>query len=283
MVREQLKKISILKQLVRKYRRLRKLYKDDFNIGKTLYLNFKVFPFQIACKFPVFVFGKLKIYNLGTIIVDAPVVSSGMIELGRNRDRFRASSGAAMIDNSGFLIFKGPVRFSVDFGIYSMSSGVIEIGEFTFLGNSVKMYCYNKIVIGKCGRIAIETQFFDSGFHFMKNVETGEVKNIMGEILIGDYCWIGNRTTIARGAVLPDHSIVASNSLVNKNFSNAGNCPLVAGTPAKLISNGVIRIFNREDENRLFDYFLTHREDGKIIEQPGIKDEYDLLKNEYYQ
>lgn len=282
MIRQQFRKIPLFKKLVQKYRTLKGLYKDDFNIWKTLYLNFKVFHFSVAWQLPIFVFGKLKIYNLGKIIIDCPVVFPGMIELGRNRDRFKASAGSAMIDNSGILIFKGAVRFSVDYGIYTMKSGTVEIDECTFLGHAVKLYCYHKISIGKCCRIGLETQLFDSGFHFMKNVETGEIRNIMGEVVMGDYCWIGNRTTLARGTVLPDHSIVASNSLVNKNFANLANYPLLGGIPAKPISSGTIRIFNRQDENRLFAYFLEHPDEQILEEQPGELNEFDIVKKEYY-
>lgn len=277
MLRDKLRGNSFLYKSVMVWRSLRTYKRDDFNICKTLYINLKAFPFKSAIKFPIFVFGKLKIYNLGVIKIDAPI-SKGMIILGRNKDRFHASSGAAMIDNSGIILFKGPCIFSVDYGIYTQSTGVVEIGDLTFFGSKIKIYCYNRIVIGRCSQITSENQLFDNGFHFMKNVETGEVKNIMGETHIGNYCWIGNRSTIARGANLPDYTIVTSNSLVNKDFSTVPPYPLIGGIPAKLISNGNVRIFNREDEGRLYEYFSKHRHVSNVMEQPGLKkDEYPMI------
>lgn len=280
MLKDRFKKNPFLYKCFTTWRSWSTYWKDDFNIYKTLYINLKAFPFRTAIKFPIFVFGKLKIYNLGIIKIDAPI-HGGMIILGRNRDRFRASSGVAMIDNSGIILFKGSVRFSVDYSIYTQPTGVVEIGELTFFGNGVKIYCYNKISVGKCCRIGFESQLFDSGFHFTKNVETGEVKNILGITIIGNYCWIGNRSTITKGANMPDYTIVASNSLVNKNFLTVSPYPLLGGIPAKLISSGIVRIFNREDEGRLYEYFTEHRDATSIMDEPGLKDEYSLVKNEY--
>ena len=253
--------------------------KDGLNIYKTILVNFKLFPLKEALKFPIFVFGKLKIYHLGTVIIESPIFT-GMIELGRNRDRFKASAGSAMIDNRGIIIFKGAVHFSIDYGIYSQPTGRIEFGKFCFLGNNVKLYAYNKIVIGMGCSITSEVQIFDSGFHFMKNVETGEIGNIMGQVVIGNWCWIGNRTTIARKTILPDYSVVTSNSLVNKDFSME-KFPLIGGIPARKISNSLVRIFNREDENHLWAYFVEHRDVDSIYEHAGLINEYELVEKEF--
>lgn len=274
-----IKRHRLLYNVVFKLKKWNDYRKDGLNIYKTILVNFKLFPLKEALKFPIFVFGKLKIYHLGTVIIESPIFT-GMIELGRNRDRFKASAGSAMIDNRGIIIFKGAVHFSIDYGIYSQPTGRIEFGKFCFLGNNVKLYAYNKIVIGMGCSITSEVQIFDSGFHFMKNVETGEIGNIMGQVVIGNWCWIGNRTTIARKTILPDYSVVTSNSLVNKDFSME-KFPLIGGIPARKISNSLVRIFNREDENRLWAYFVEHRDVDSIYEHAGLINEYELVEKEF--
>lgn len=274
-----IKRHRLLYNVVFKLKKWNDYRKDGLNIYKTILVNFKLFPLKEALKFPIFVFGKLKIYHLGTVIIESPIFT-GMIELGRNRDRFKASAGSAMIDNRGIIIFKGAVHFSIDYGIYSQPTGRIEFGKFCFLGNNVKLYAYNKIVIGMGCSITSEVQIFDSGFHFMKNVETGEIGNIMGQVVIGNWCWIGNRTTIARKTILPDYSVVTSNSLVNKDFSME-KFPLIGGIPARKISNSLVRIFNREDENHLWAYFVEHRDVDSIYEHAGLINEYELVEKEF--
>ena len=67
-----------------------------------------------------------------------------------------------------------------------------------------------KCVIGKYARIAFDSQFMDSDFHYMLNIEDGTVKNCTSFIEIGAYNWIGNRTTVKKGTVTPDYTIVAA-------------------------------------------------------------------------
>lgn len=278
-LKETIKTIPFLYSFFINIKRINKNYKDDFNLIKTLSLNFRALKFKDACKLPIFVYGKLKIYNIGEIIIDAKI-ETGMIWLGRNLDRFKASSGSAMIDNSGTIIFRGPVRFSVDCSIFNKETGVIDIGKLTFFGNTTKLYCYKSISIGKLCRIASECQIFDSGFHFMRNIKTGEIKSIFGEVIIGDGCWIGNRSTVARNSILPNYTIVASNSLTNKDFSNF-EIPLLGGTPAKIISEKIVRIVNRDDENRLFNYFSTQPIKASINEQLGLIDETEMVTSDF--
>jgi acetyltransferase-like isoleucine patch superfamily enzyme len=87
------------------------------------------------------------------------------------------------------------------------------------------------------------------------------VKPLTKPIYIGDYCWIGNRTTISKGAYLPDYTIIASNSLVNKNFSRLGSYNLLTGVPADVKVQNVKRIYDTKFEmlyDTKFDYDRTH-------------------------
>lgn len=280
-VKSVLKAIPFIRPSLKRLARMRRNWKDGFNLYKTLVLNFRAFPFKQACGLPIYVFGKLKIYNIGKIIVEGDRYK-GMIVLGRNIDRFKASAGSAMLDNSGTIIFRGPIRFSVDYSIYNQQSGIIDFGELTIFGNSCKINCFKHIVLGKCLRTGGEIQIFDSGFHFLRNSITGDVKTIYGEVKIGDFCWIGNRSTVARGAVLPDRTIVASNSLVNKDFSDQVE-PLLAGMPAKVISNNLVRIVNRYDENKLVQYFSDNSNETIYYNYPAMENEKEAVRKDLYQ
>lgn len=54
----------------------------------------------------------------------------------------------------------------------------------------------------------------------MRNIKTGKVDPISKDVFIGECCWIGNRTNIMKGTVLPDNTIVSSNSLLNKDYTS---------------------------------------------------------------
>ena len=56
-----------------------------------------------------------------------------------------------------------------------------------------------------------------------------------------------------KGVCLPAHSVVASNSLVNKDFSGSGERCLFGGVPAKCLKQNVERLICKDAEvDRLF-------------------------------
>lgn len=114
-----------------------------------------------------------------------------------------------------------------------------------------------KCVIGKYARIAFDSQFMDSDFHYMLNIEDGTVKNCTSFIEIGAYNWIGNRTTVKKGTVTPDYTIVAApNAMLSKDYTKiCSPFPILAGCPAKQIASGYRRVFNIQTERDLTESF----------------------------
>jgi len=254
----------------------------NFNLLKTLSVNFKFLPFNQAIHLPIFVYGKVHIFgHSGKIIIDDRI-RTGMIHLGMNTDRFSASKGSAFINIAGTLIFKGTALFSIDYTLNIF--GECTIGKYSAFGNGVKFFCGNKIYLGKCCRITVESQVFDTNFHYMRNIETGRVYLRDGMVEIGDYCWIGNRTTITKGTRLPDFSIVASNSLVNKCFiSSEEKYPFFAGAPAKIIGSTRVRIFDPLEEEKI-DWFFKNNPDATYYQGlPGEKYEDEELERFFDQ
>lgn len=123
------------------------------------------------------------------------------------------------------------------------------------------IFIYGKIVFGGNSRISWDCQIMDTAFHYVENLLDGDIKPLTSPIVLGNNIWIGNRTTIAKGTVLPDYTIVASNSLVNKDFSSIGENCLIAGLPAKLKQQNIRRVFDSKVQKKLdkkFNYIRTH-------------------------
>lgn len=252
MIRELVGKIPGVRPLART---LRFIVRN--NVRKTLIVNFRFLPFKQAVKLPLWVHGKLKVRGVGRIVIDAPL-RSGMILMGYdNRDEFSASSGRALFIVDGELVFKGEMEMSADFTIHVFKGARLIIGRFSFFGYGFRIRCSNSVTLGKWLRLAVESQIFDTNFHYTRNLETGTVVRRSAPIVIGDRCWIGNRSTVMKGCVLPDGCIVASNSLVNRDYAKAGVKPnsLLAGTPAKVISEGHARVFSVREEQKISDFF----------------------------
>lgn len=221
------------------------LSQPQLNLVKTLYFNFRLLPFHIAIKLPIYIYGPVKFYWLkGKIEIHYPNIYSGMIKLGRNNEFFNGVDKSAFINIGigGKLIFEGPCAISNNYKI----------------------------------RIA---EIVDSNFHFVYNEKTRTTTRRNGPIYIGAFNWIGNRTTINKGAKTKDYTIVCAGSLLNKDFSlTPENNQMLGGMPAKLITSGLKRIFSTKIEDEVISYFNKNNEKNNYTFNEDFEDNLDSIK-----
>ena len=219
------------------------------NWRKTLYFNFKMFPFSIAKKLPVFFYGKVKFSSLkGEVTIQAPI-RSGMIGFGQEFEKMTQSKGVAEIFIDGTLIFKGHAHFGKDVFLSIDKDAFCQFGFMGCLGSDVKLICTNKIIIGDWTGIGYESQIIDTNSHPMKNTITNNYYPMNGPIILGNYNAISNRVSIMLGTKTADNTVVASNSLCNKDYTDLGDNVLIGGTPSKLIKNNFKRDWEIEKEH----------------------------------
>ncbi|MGL5918986.1 MAG: hypothetical protein ACRCZQ_00555, partial [Bacteroidales bacterium] len=77
--------------------------KAKLNVYKTIRLNFKYFPFKTAIKFPILVYGKLELLNMGGSVIIQGDIKSRMIKIGYNSDQFVASNTCGLWDVKGLI------------------------------------------------------------------------------------------------------------------------------------------------------------------------------------
>ncbi len=234
------------------------------NLIKTLWLNFKMLPFRQAIKLPIYVYGGAEFRRMhGRILLDTDNIFSGMIKIGK-RDYYIATSVQKSIWTiSGTMIFHGPVKFLQGSYILVADNATFEIGgRDGIFGTNLRVFCFDRITLGRNVRIAWDAQIMDSAFHYIELKNKDHlVKPLTKPVVLGDNIWVGNRTTISKGSVIPSQTIVASNSVVNKDFSNIEPDSLLAGTPASVKSTGCHRIFDVQREKELdkqYGYSRTH-------------------------
>ena len=218
------------------------------NIWSTIYLNFKMFDFKMAVKLPIYVYGKTDFRDLsGKIVIDAPI-KRGMIVIGK-KNYVRDSNGITTLLIAGRLILHGKINFYSGLYLFISKSGKLETGsEGTFIGTNCKIICFENINIGKNVEITWECQMMDSNFHYFEGENTAPLTK---PIFLNDNLWIGNRTTIMRGTVLPSNTTVASNSLLNKDYTEYGENILLGGMPGKLLKKNIKRLFDEKIEAEL--------------------------------
>jgi acetyltransferase-like isoleucine patch superfamily enzyme len=263
-----------MKKLIKKilkwfYFRLRLLIR--LNIFKTLYINFKTQSFKDAFKFPIFVYGRLKILSLkGNIIIEVPI-KTGMIKIGyKYIDLFPASLLPTQLKIVGNLIVKGNlivgggVHLNVDRKLSIMEFGAnCTIGGGSFIKSTYYIVCGNNVQItGEC-------VIMDCEMHYVKDIETGIIKKNFGKILIKNNCWINQRTIITKDTVIPEYSITTRNSYLNKDYTNYGTNLLLCGSPAVAKKQKVQRIFNSIKEQEIGLFFRENENDIYFIEEEG--------------
>lgn len=118
----------------------------------------------------------------------------------------------------------------------------MRIGDNFKITDFCNIGCWKSITFGDRVWITHRCQVLDANYHYVANLKNRIINNHKKHIRIGNDCWIGNTTTIMGGTVLPDKTIVASNSLCNMSYKEIPMFSLIAGIPAKYISTDLRRI-----------------------------------------
>lgn len=254
-----------------------------FRLFKTLYVNFKLFPFKIAIRLPIYIYGKCTLFWVeGEAEIKSDSIYSGMIKLGKNTEYFNGSDNSAFLylSKHSKLIFRGPCSIGNNYKIRVASNAILDFGEYTFWGSSVKIICSYHIIIGRFSRIAFESQIIDDSFHYVYNENTKKVSNRTGEIIIGDFNWIGNRVSVSKNTKTKPYTIICANSYLNKDYyQDESEKVMLAGTPAKKIGSGYRRVFSPKIEKDIIDLFSRENDASSIIYPDDFVDEYDGIAN----
>lgn len=232
------------------------------NYLKTVYVNFRSFTLFTALRFPIYVYSDVKIIRLGDIEIYGKI-EKGMIRLGMSN--FKAKRPMRIL-NYGKLIFHG--KCLIHCGSIIQNKGIIEIGSNVFLSENCELLINQSLKIGDYTRISFDSIFMDTDFHYMLNIKNGSVRRSDKPIVIGKGNWIANKTVVKKGTKTSDNTIVAgSNSLLNKDYSLMEvACPILGGSPAKLIADGWRRIYNPKNEADLEQFFKESERNEFIID-----------------
>ena len=243
-------------------------YINWFNPLITLYLNFRSFPLRQAWRLPVFVYGWPRLYSLFGSMECVGKCKPGVVVLNKTIDGMPNNPGTdTAINNWGKIIFHGRCQIYTANKINIGKDATLELGEDTKIMCMVNITAHKYVGIGAQSRIVHRCQVMDSNFHFIADFNKGIVKRYCKPIHIGDYCWICNSSTIAAGARIPDKTIVASNSLVNKDMSDIPEESIIGGQPAKLIATGYRRIESRKLEKEIH-HFFSENSDVNVFNLP---------------
>lgn len=137
------------------------------------------------------------------------------------------------VEKGGRLIFNGSAHIGRG-AIIHVAAGELILGNNFAISGTTSIVCRNSITIGD------DVQFSYNGL-----VQDSDAHNIYGEdgrrfpntlpIKIGHKVWIAPNVTIQKGAEIASNTVVASNSLVNKKFTEGS--ALIGGIPARFLKH----------------------------------------------
>lgn len=232
---------------------------NKINLFKTLEINFFLFPFNIAIKFPILIYGKCKLGILNGTVKFKKTPQKGMLKIGIT-DPFRS------IESTSFVQIQGTIELGNQVilrrGLHLVVLGKLSIGNHVYIGDNNAIYVRNNIIIGDGTRIGNNTTIMDTDFHYIVNTMNNSIKDNNAPIQIGEQNWIGGNCTIKKGTKTPKGTIIAGPySMVGKDYTSLiKEYSLIAGSPAKLIAENLRRINNIHSEKVLRDYFKKSQE-----------------------
>lgn len=225
-------------------------------LRKTIWLNFKCFEFRKAVHLPVWVYRYTKFNSVGRIIIDKDNIQSGIIKIGSAGN---ASRKYTTIENYGTITFKDTT--SILRGCYINNFGNITFEGQNLLSEGCTLKIFDYLNMGWMSRFGSETYVIDTDFHFAVDINTGKIKRNTKGITIGEFNWFGTRAFIKKGVKTGFAFVIAApNTVLTKDYSNLENYSVLGGNPAKPIAQGLRRIFDVTEENKLKQYFKTHPE-----------------------
>jgi len=215
---------------------------------KTIYFNFKMFPFSVAKKLPVYFYGSVKFSNLSGKIRIEGDIKSAMVGFGQSYEKSTRSRGISELHLAGTLLFKGHVQLGKDYLLYIHKNAYCEFGHLASIASNSKVICYEKIILKTHARLGSEAQIIDTNFHRLINTKTLEKHALTAPIVLGSYNFISNRVTILQKTKTPDFCIIASNTLCTKDYTALGPNCLIGGVPAQLLKENISRDWDSEKE-----------------------------------
>lgn len=212
------------------------------SMPKTIYFNFKVFPFQIAKRLPVFIGYKTILINVHRGAIELTCAPQfGLIKFGHGKGSFGIETNKhsyLKIDKDGKMIFHGKANLSEGISVRCNNGGSVEFGA-NFAANQNCLISSNTLVkFGDDVLLGWNINVRDSDGHDIYLVNTMVPCNPNKEINIGNHVWICSFANILKGSKIADNSIVGYGSLVTKEFNQSSS--ILAGVPARVVKNDII-------------------------------------------
>ena len=192
----------------------------EVNWLKTFWFNFHHFRFSEALQLPFLVYWKTGIRpSKGSIKILAPV-SFGMCRLGKpiigiqdqkhKRTIWQLGKDTELLIKGRATIGRG-CRFCIEPG------GKVTLGNLFLITGDATVLCRKEITFGEDCMLSWDVLVMDSDWHDIKDRD-GKVLNEDAPVSFEDHVWVGCRSTILKGAVIPSGCVIAAGTLITRHL-----------------------------------------------------------------
>ncbi|MBT2756900.1 acyltransferase [Mesobacillus foraminis] len=224
-------------------KKLMLLIKLLLSLPKTLFFNFKTFPFRVAIHLPVLISYNTKISNVrkGSCIINSKI-SRFMIKVNFTNgsdgvNQSLKNSGFFCIKDEGTIVFNGKANFASGVSIRVDDKGSLVFGSNFDCNRNCFIACRENITIGDNVLFGWSVSIRDSNGHKIYNILDNTIDKNTEPVKIGNHIWVGANVDILKGAEIADDCIIGFNSCVTRKFKER-HCTL-AGYPAKIVRENV--------------------------------------------
>lgn len=218
---------------------MRTIFEKILSIPKSFWVSSHFFPLKEAIKLPVFVRYNTKIQSLkGTIKIKSGGGNTAMLRVGFGGvGIYDKKYSRTILTIKGTVVLNGRSTLGHGSVLSVQENATVTFGDNFCNTAEGKIVCKKSITFGDNVLTSWETLIMDTDWHAIQNTQFGEVYPCTEEIVIGNNAWICTRSTVLKGAVIPDGCIVGANTLCTKKFTEENT--IIAGNPANVRKKNV--------------------------------------------
>ncbi|MBO7069132.1 MAG: hypothetical protein J6W52_10740 [Bacteroidaceae bacterium] len=210
------------------------------NWSATFRLNYHAGGWKAVWRMPFRVYGSLQLTLNGNILLSADAPRN-MVIINADFGDYTASCGKAEVCILGTWNIGGFLRIGPDSCIYVGKDASLDFGNNIYIARDSKVLCYKHINVGDNVLVG-GTYITDSTHHHI--YKDGKGQPMLGEAIIGSGVYLGYRTMVLKGAVIPPASVVGSGAVCVSDYSKSGTEQLfICGNPAVVKATGVTAKF----------------------------------------
>ncbi|MBO4107231.1 acyltransferase [Streptococcus suis] len=199
------------------------------SVIRSILFNFRHLSFKQAKALPILIDWRVRTNIKGRILLSDRGSSRFNIIIGREGSHHISSQETILvIDSGGLLTLGNNILLSSGFSLKIENGGSVFLDDGVSFNRNGSIHCQEAITIGKDCLFGWGCSIRDTDGH--RIFINDEEQLITSPVIISDNVWVAAESSILKAVTIGKGSVVATRSLVNKQFPE--NNQLIAGVPA---------------------------------------------------